>query len=46
MIEVECLKCENCTGYSCKQYGNDADIAVQKCADDNFKNYRVKGGEE
>ncbi len=41
-IVVECRKCKNCTGFSCKIYGNDADIAVKKCADDGFKNYEVQ----
>lgn len=44
MKEVECRKCKNCTGYSCKKYGDKADEAVRKCAEDNFKNYKVKRG--
>lgn len=40
MIEVDCRKCKNCTGYSCKVYGNNADVAVKKCANDNFNNYK------
>ena len=40
MIEVDCRKCVNCTGYSCKCYGSDAKVAVDKCADDCFKNYK------
>lgn len=40
-IEVDCRKCKNCTGVSCKAYNTDIpDIAVKKCADDNFKNYK------
>lgn len=39
-IEVDCRKCKNCTGISCKAYNTDnPDIAVKKCADDGFKNY-------
>ena len=39
-IEVDCRKCLNCTGNSCKCYGKDANVAVKKCADDGFKNYK------
>lgn len=42
MIEVNCNKCVNCTGDSCKKYGSNADKAVRACADDNFKNYKKK----
>lgn len=43
-IKIECLKCKNCTGYSCILYGKDAVTAVQNCADDGFKNYSIKVG--
>ena len=43
MIEVDCRKCKNCTGYSCKIYGNDANKAVKDCANDCFLNYKKKG---
>lgn len=39
MIEIDCRKCVNCTGAECVLYGSDADIAVSKCAEDNFGNY-------
>ena len=42
MIEIKCLDCKNCTGDSCKVYGSDADKAVKRCADDSFKNYKVR----
>ena len=40
VLEIDCRKCCNSTGYSCKAYNTeDPDIAVKKCADDGFKNY-------
>lgn len=42
MIEVDCRKCINCTGDSCKCYGSNADKAVTQCANDGFKNYKQK----
>lgn len=40
VVQVDCRKCVNCTGHSCKAYGTDnPDIAVNKCANDGFKNY-------
>ena len=39
MIEVDCRKCVNCTGKECIPFGKDANVAVNKCADDGFKNY-------
>ena len=39
-IEIDCRKCKNCTGNSCKIYGDNADVAVKECANDNFKNYK------
>lgn len=41
-IEVDCRKCKNCTGTSCKKYGSNADKAVTHCAKDCFKNYKQK----
>lgn len=41
-LEVDCRQCENCTGNSCICYGNDANVATDKCAKDNFKNYKIK----
>ena len=38
-LEIDCRKCKNCTGNSCKVYGNDANVAVENYASDNFKNY-------
>lgn len=42
MLEIDCKKCDKCTGEGCICYGNDADKAVKACADDGFKNYVVK----
>lgn len=42
MLEVGCRQCENCTGHSCKQYGENADESVTRCANDEFKNYKPK----
>lgn len=42
MLEVDCRKCNKCTGKSCECYGDDANKAVKKCADDCFKNYVVE----
>lgn len=39
-IEIDCRKCKNCTGNSCKIYGDNADVAVKECANDGFKNYK------
>lgn len=41
-IEVDCRRCTNCTGESCRKYGNNPDIAAEHCANDNFKNYIIK----
>lgn len=46
MKEVDCRKCKNCTGRSCKKYGPDAKRAVKDCAADNFKNYKVEQNTE
>ena len=42
MIEVKCIKCQNCTGYSCNKYGTDAKESVTRCAKDGFKHYKRK----
>lgn len=42
MIEVDCRKCKNCTGQSCKIYGDDADEATRLCAEDGFRFYKIK----
>ena len=43
MIEVDCKKCKNCNGNSCIGYKTEnPNIAVKKCAKDNFKNYVVR----
>lgn len=39
-VEVKCNECENCTGNSCKIYGENAAYAVKMCAKCNFKNYK------
>lgn len=47
MIEISCIECKNCTGYSCKKYGEDANESVNRCAKDGFKHYKkrdTKGG--
>lgn len=45
MLEIDCRKCDKCTGYSCKVYGDDATKAVKQCANDGFKEYQVKEGQ-
>lgn len=40
MIEVDCRRCKNLGKDMCLIYGKDADKAVDKCAKDNFKNYK------
>lgn len=42
MIEIKCLECVNCTGDSCKVYGSDVDKAVKSCADNSFRNYKLR----
>ena len=42
MLEIDCRKCDKCTGKSCICYGNDADKAIKECANDGFKNYTIK----
>lgn len=37
--EADCRKCINCTSDGCIPFGNDANIATRKCADDLFRNY-------
>lgn len=41
MIEVDCKKCKNLSDDGCSLYGNDADIAVIKCAENCFANYKI-----
>lgn len=41
-IEVDCRKCEICTGKSCKLYGSNADRAISLCAKNSFKNYKQR----
>ena len=43
MKEIDCRICKNCTGFSCKIYGSNADKAVKNCAKDNFINYKKQG---
>lgn len=38
-VKIDCRKCMNCSGYSCRIYGEDPNIATEKCANDIFKNY-------
>lgn len=44
MKEVDCRSCKNLidTEKGCKLYGKNADEAVKKCADNNFRQYRIK----
>lgn len=42
MIEVDCRKCKNLGNDECIKYGKDADVAVKKCADNGFKEYKKK----
>lgn len=39
VLEINCNKCLNCTGESCKVYGDNPNEAVELCAKDGFKNY-------
>ncbi len=39
MIEVDCRKCKNLSDNECSLYGNDANVAVAKCAENCFANY-------
>lgn len=41
-IEIDCRECVNCTGHSCKKFGDDAAEAVKKCARTAFRSYRKK----
>ena len=47
-IEIDCRECANCTGHSCKKFGDDAAEAVKKCASTAFRSYRKRqiGGED
>lgn len=44
VIEVDCLKCENCDPENdcCKLYGSDPQEAAKRCADRYFRGYRKK----
>ena len=42
MIEVDCRKCVNLSQNGCSLYGNDADVAVARCAENCFSNYCVE----
>lgn len=39
MIKIDCRKCKNCTGESCKVYGNNPNVATSKCAKNGFRDY-------
>ena len=41
-MNLDCRKCNKCTGQSCMCYGDDAVLAIEACARDNFVNYVVK----
>lgn len=38
-FKIDCRKCINCLGHRCRIYGENPNIAVEKCANDIFKNY-------
>lgn len=40
MLEIDCNICKNLGDDECLKYGKDCDIAVKRCADDGFKNYK------
>ena len=39
-MTVDCRKCKNCTGVSCKVYGDNPELAFMECATTDFKNYK------
>lgn len=39
VIEVDCRKCVNLGDNGCIPYGNDANVAVKKCAGEGFSCY-------
>ena len=41
MIEVNCKECSNYSTEGCKCYGNNIIKALNDCAEDNFKNYKI-----
>lgn len=40
-LEVNCLACTHCDPENdrCRLYGSDPDVAVARCAEEDFKNY-------
>ena len=42
MIEIDCRKCTNVKNDACILYGNNAKLAVEKCAKDLFIAYNQK----
>lgn len=40
MLEIDCRICKNLGNDECKLYGRDPDVAVKKCAENGFKDYR------
>ena len=46
MLEIDCRKCGNCDAGAdcCKIYGSNPKIAVEKCADNGFKDYGPNSG--
>lgn len=40
MLEIDCRICKNVGKDECKLYGRDPDVAVKKCAENGFKDYR------
>lgn len=38
-IYSDCRLCSNCTGYSCKIYGDDPEVACNACGQDGCANY-------
>ena len=39
-IEIDCRICRNCTGTMCRLYGENEFNAIQRCAEEGFKNYK------
>ena len=45
LVEIDCRNCARCGDEGCLVYGNDVEIAINRCVHDNFINYLPQNAE-
>lgn len=44
MKQIDCRMCRNCDPVvGCKKYGEDKEKAMKACADNGFRDFKIKG---